>query len=210
MIGEVTSCSREVVPPVAEIATLLLQSFTFGCQVLDVDCQVVIFSLERPAPGVQGLHVARQGCQLCLGCIQFLDDFSEDVVCITGEVVASCCFRSCAWIVGGFDSGRSSSGVLGVGVQAGSHRGRCFGVLVLVARLLTLVCCPGDKRSGVLVQVAVVPLGVLAGDGVLGVGVMAGSHGGRCSRDRVPAAGVLVAGVPETGVLVGFWRLASW
>ena len=102
-------------------------------------------------------------------------------------------------------------GGLGVGVQAGSHRGRCFGVLVLVARLLTLVCCPGDKRSGVLVQVAVVPLGVLGGDGVLGVGVMAGSHGGRCSSARVPVAGVLVAGVPETGVLVaGFRRLASW
>ena len=85
---------------------------------------------------------------------------------------------------GGVDGGRSSSGVLGVGVQAGSHRGRCFGVLVLVARLVTRVSCHGDKRSGILVQVAVVPLGVLAGDGVLGVGVMAGSHGGRCSSAR--------------------------
>ena len=87
------------------------------------------------------------------------------------------------------------------GLGYSSHRCRCFGVLVLVARLLTLVCCPGDKRSEVLVQVAVVPLGVLAGDGILGVGVMAGSHGGRCSSARVPVAGVL---------LLGFRRLASW
>ena len=98
---------------------------------------------------------------------------------------------------GGVDSGRSSSRMLGIGVQAGSHRGRCSGVLVLVAQLFTLVCCPGDKRSRVLVQVAVVPLGVLAGDGILGLGVMAGRHGGRCYSARVPVAGILVAPTPH-------------
>ena len=70
---------------------------------------------------------------------------------------------------GGVDSGCSGSGI---GVQASSHHGRCSAVLVLVAWLLTLVCCPGDKRSRVLVQVAGVPLAVLAG--ILGVGAMAG------------------------------------
>ena len=72
----------------------------------------------------------------------------------------------------GVDSSRSGSGMLEIWVQAGSHRGRCSGVLVLVARLLSvgvlwvgvLVCCPGGKCSGVLVQVDGVPLGVLAGD----------------------------------------------
>ena len=49
---------------------------------------------------------------------------------------------------GGFDGGRSNSGVLGFGVQAGSHRGRCFGVLVLVARLLTLVSCLAINVTG--------------------------------------------------------------
>ena len=52
-----------------------------------------------------------------------------------------------------------------------------------------------------------VPLGVLAADGILGAGVMAGSHGGRCSSAGVPIAcglvpGVPVAGVPVAGVLV--------
>ena len=49
---------------------------------------------------------------------------------------------------GGVDIGRAGSGILGIGAQAGSHHGRCSGVLVLVVPLLTLVCCPGDKRSG--------------------------------------------------------------
>ena len=73
-------------------------------------------------------------------------------------------------------SGIRRSGMLGTGVQACSHCSRCSGVPVLVSRLLcvgalwvaaVLVCCPGGKCSEVLVQVGVVLLGVVVGDGIL-------------------------------------------